>query len=436
MIAGVYKTPAIYVNVKGVMSNTVPVGPYRGAGRPEASYLIERLIDVAAHDLGLAPDEMRRRNFIDASEIPYNTALGYSYDSGDFLTVMETCMTRADWAGFEARRADARARGRLRGIGLGTYIERCGGGFPETAIFQFNEDDTLTVLTGTQHNGQGHETSFKQIISQRLGIDAEAIRIVQGDTDLTPPGLTGGSRSVPVGGAAMLGVADKVEAKGKQIAAQTLEVAVEDIEFGNGAFTVTGTDRGMSLWAVADAARDSANLPEGVAPGLDDEFTHMPEANTFPNGCHIAEVEIDPDTGVAEIIRYTIVDDFGDVINPLLLAGQVHGGVVQGFGQALHEHTVYEPESGQLLSGTFMDYTMPRADDVPSLDFTTHNLPCTTNPLGIKGSGEAGAIGAPPALISAIVDALHPVTGKAHFDMPATPLRIWRELQQAKPASE
>jgi len=422
---GIYTTPAIHVSVKGVMTNTVPTDAYRGAGRPEASYAVERLVDHAGRETGLGPAEIRRRNFIRPEQMPFTTSLGDAIDSGEFDAVMSTCMARADWAGFEARRAEAAGRGRLRGIGLATYVERCSGGPPESALVRFEDDDTVTLLMGNQSNGQGHQTLYTQLVSDQLAIDAERIRIVQGDTDRTPNGMTGGSRSAPVGGAAVLGVADKVKAKGRLIAAHLLEAAAVDVEYADGAFTVSGTDRSIGLFELARSARDPRNLPAGVEPGLDDDYTRNPDAPTFPNGCHIAEIEVDPETGVTTIERYTVVDDFGGVINPIMLMGQVHGGIAQGVGQALHERTVYEDGSGQLVTGSFMDYAMPRADVVPSFDFSTHNVRCTTNPLGIKGAGEAGAIGAPPALINALVDAL----GVAHIDMPATPSAVWAALR-------
>lgn len=431
---GIYAIPAVYVNVKGVMTNTVPTDAYRGAGRPEAAYVVERLVDHIGRDTGLGPVEIRRRNFIRPEQMPYKTALGDVIDSGEFDAVMTKCMERADWAGFEARREESKRRGKLRGIGMATYVERCSAGSPDTAVIRFEDDDTITLLMSNQSNGQGHQTLYTQVLSDQLGVDAERIRVVQGDTDRTPNGMTGGSRAAPVGGAAVMGAADKVKTKGKQIAAHLLEAAAVDIEYADGVFRVAGTDRSISLFELARKAKDKANLPPDMEPGLDDEFTRVADAPTFPNGCHIAEIEVDPETGVTTILRYTIVDDFGGVVNPLLLMGQVHGGVVQGVGQALYEHTVYDPSSGQLLTGSFMDYAMPRADVVPSFDFSTHNVPCKTNPLGIKGAGEAGAIGAPPTIINALVDALYPVTGLKHIDMPATPAAVWRALQQRKAA--
>ncbi|SDG03440.1 MULTISPECIES: xanthine dehydrogenase family protein molybdopterin-binding subunit [Thalassobaculum] len=432
MLSGVYKVPQVYVNVLGVLNNTTPTDAYRGAGRPEAAYLIERVVDVVGQEMGLTPDEVRRRNFIPPEAMPYTTPLGNVYDSGEFQTLMEECMEKSGWASFEERRKEAAGRGKLRGIGMGYYIEKCGGGNPETADVRFTDEGKVEIRIGTQSNGQGHETAYAQILSDTIGVEGGDIKVIQGDTDTVPPGMTGGSRSVPVGGAAVLLAGRQILEKGKKIAANAMEAAAADIEFSDGVFTVAGTDKSMTIMDVAKAAKDAANLDEGMTPGLDDSHKRTPEAATYPNGCHIVELEVDPDTGTVEIERYTIVDDFGETINPLMLAGQVHGGIVQGVGQALTEHTVYEEGSGQLVTGSFMDYGMPRADLVPMFDFNLHNVRCTTNPLGIKGSGEAGAIGAPPAVISALVDALHATTGITHIDMPATPLVIWDLIQQAK----
>jgi carbon-monoxide dehydrogenase large subunit len=430
LVSGLYMTPAIAVNVKGVCTNTVPVCAYRGAGRPEASYLIERLVDAAARETGMSPDAIRRINFIPASALPYTSATKLTFDSGEFERVMDLAMQNADWAGFPVRRAESERRGKLRGIGMATYTERCGGGFPETASIEF-KDDRVELVMGNQEYGTGLVTSYKQLVSDRLGIDADRIDVVYGDTDRSPRGLTGGSRALPVAGSALHEASLKIVDKGRQIAAHLLEASATDIEFADGEFRIVGTDRRLDLFAVASAARDAAKLPPGLTPGLDTTQVQTPAANTFPNGCHIVEVEIDPDSGVVAVARYTIVDDFGAVINPLLLEGQVHGGVVQGLGQALFEETVYD-EDGQLLSGSFSDYTMPRADHLPSFSFSTHNVPCTANPLGIKGAGEAGAIGAPPATINAIVDALHRKAGIRHIDMPATPARVWAALHKTE----
>ncbi len=428
MLVGLYDIPVIYTTVKGVLTNTVPVDAYRGAGRPEAAYIIERIIDKAARETGLPVDEIRRINFIRPERMPYATCLGDTYDSGDFEPLMDEAMAQADWAGFEARRAGSAKRGKYRGIGLATYIERCGGGPPEVAAGSFGDDDILTVAIGTMDNGQGHQTAYSQILSGELGIDAENIRIFQGDSDRAPPGMTGGSRSVPVGGAAMLGLAAAIVDKGRQTAADMLEAAAADIEYGDGSYRIAGTDREVSLFDVARKAKRNGEP-------LDDSFERTPEASTFPNGAHVVEIEVDAETAEIEILRYTVVDDFGDVINPLLLEGQVHGGIVQGLGQALHEFTWYDPASGQLETGSFMDYNMPKAQQFPFFRFGTRNVRCTTNPLGIKGAGEAGAIGAPPAAINALVDALQPVTGIDHIDMPATPLAVFRVLNGARKAA-
>jgi carbon-monoxide dehydrogenase large subunit len=422
MLNGLYTTPAIYVNVKGVMTNTVPTDAYRGAGRPEAAYLMERFVDHIARETGKTPDEIRAINFIKPGQIPYKTALGDTYDSGNFEAVMRKGMERADWKGFAARRAQSAAKGKWRGIGIATYVEKCSGGNPETVKAQFNEDSTITIVTGNQTNGQGHETALSQIASARLGIDIERIRFVQGDSDVVPDGFTGGSRTIAINGAATVGVADKIIAKGKPLAANLLEASAADIDYKDGSFRIVGTDRSVSLFDVAKANKGA----------LDDEFTRTPEADTYPNGCHICEIELDPDTGTLEILNYSVTDDFGMALNPLLLQGQVHGGVGQGVGQALAEHAVYDAESGQLLSGSFMDYALPRADIVPHVKFDLHNSPCKTNPLGVKGAGEAGAIGAPPSVVNAIIDAIHAHTGVKHVDMPVTAASLWKVIEASR----
>jgi len=428
LVSGLYTTPAVAINVKGVCTNTLPVCAYRGAGRPEASYLIERLVDAAAREINMTSDKIRRINLIPQKAIPYTSSTKLTFDSGEFEKVMDLAMENADWKNFGKRRKESQRRGKLRGVGMATYTERCGGAFPETASIEFKKD-RVELIMGNQEYGTGIVTSYKQLISDRLGIEADQIDVVYGDSDRSPRGLTGGSRSLPVGGSALHEASLKIINKGKQIAANLLEASVTDIEFGDGQFRVVGTDRRVGLFDVAAAAKDLANLPPNMAPGLDTTHVQTPAAATFPNGCHIAEVEIDPDSGVTTIVRYTVVDDFGSVINPPLLEGQVHGGVVQGIGQALLEETVYDNDSGQLLSGTFMDYALPRADNVPSFSFTTHNVPCKSNPLGIKGAGEAGAVGAPPAVINAVVDALYQKAGVRHIDMPATPQRVWEALR-------
>jgi carbon-monoxide dehydrogenase large subunit len=418
MLSGTYRIPAIHIDIHGVLTHTVPVDAYRGAGRPEAIYLLERTVDLAARELGLAPDELRRRNFVRPADMPYRTPVESVYDSGDFEAAMRQCMARADWEGFAARRAAAALQGRLRGIGLAMYIERCGGGSGDTVTVQVDERGSVTVYSGMQDNGQGHVTTFVQLVSETFGIDAERIRVVQGDTDLVPSGMTGGSRFLAIGGVAAQAAAGEAIDQGREHAAALLEAAPGDIEYRDGAYRIVGTDRTAALGEVA--AR---------AGGLAATHTRNPDAFTYPNGCHVCEVEIDPESGATTIVRYTVVDDFGRAINPLLLEGQVHGGTVQGIGQALLEHTVYDDETAQLLSGSLMDYALPHADDVPSFDCGFNHVPCTSNPLGVKGAGEAGAVGAPPAVINAVVDALHAAAGVLHIDMPATREKVWRALR-------
>ncbi len=431
MLSGAYAIPAIFAVCEGVYTNTAPVDAYRGAGRPEATYLIERLIDAAAQDIGLPPDEIRRRNFIRPEQMPYATASGPSYDCGDFARNMEDAMAAADWAGFEARRKSARSRERFRGIGMSTYVEICGFE-QEEATIRFLGDDTVEVLIGTQSTGQGHETAYAQIAADELGVPFDRIRVIQGDTDRIPFGKgTGGSRSLPVGGPAVQETAAAVIARGKVFARHLLQAGEEQITFADGQFTVAGSNRCIGIGELAAAARNPENLPPGEAsPGLDATARYATKASTFPNGCHICEVEIDADTGALDIVNYTVVDDFGTVVNPLLLAGQVHGGIAQGIGQALMEQAVYDRESAQLITGSFGDYPLPRAADMPPIALSFNCVPCTTNPMGIKGAGEAGAIGACPAVINAIVDALAPL-GIRHIDMPATAETIWRTIHSA-----
>jgi carbon-monoxide dehydrogenase large subunit len=426
LVSGLYTIGAIHINVKGVCTNTVPVCAYRGAGRPEAAYLLERAVDVAARELGMSPDAIRRVNFVPPAAMPYTSATKLLLDSGEFEEVMDRAMAAAQWSSFPQRRKQSERNGKLRGIGMATYTERCGGGFPETASIEF-KDDRVELVMGNQEYGTGLVTAYKQLVSDQLGIDADRIDVVMGDTDRTPSGLTGGSRALAVAGSALYEAGLAIIDKGKQLAAHSLEVSPQDVTFADGMFGVAGTDLGLDIFQVAQAARDPAKLPPGMtpgmAPGLDTTHHRVPPAQTFPNGCHIVEVEIDPDTGAVVVERYTVVDDFGRTINPLLLEGQVHGGIVQGVGQALLEQASYESGSGQLLSGSFMDYAMPRASDVPAFAFSTHNVPTSANPLGVKGAGEAGAVGAPPAVINAVVDALARRTGAHHIDMPATPER-------------
>jgi carbon-monoxide dehydrogenase large subunit len=432
MLSGVYAIPAIHVAVKGVFTHTVPVDAYRGAGRPEAAYAIERLVDFAARRLGLAPDELRRRNFIRPEAMPYRTALGLVYDSGDFRRNMEDALRAAHAGDFAAQRAEARARGRCRGLGHAVYIEQSGFPPDEFAELRFDPAGTLTILMGTQSSGQGHQTAYAQLAAERFGLPFDKIRVLQGDTAAVGFGRgTGGSRSLPVGGAALDHAAQKLIDKGRRIAAHLLEAAESDIEFSDGAFQIAGTDRRVGIVEVARAAFNPAQLPPGLEPGFDESGHFTPETPTFPNGCHLCEVEVDPETGDVEILRYLVVDDFGTVVNPLLLRGQVQGGVAQGIGQAMLERALYDPETGQLLSGSLTDYAVPRAGDLPPIEFAYNIVPCRTNPLGIKGAGEAGAIGAPPAFVNAVIDALAPF-GIAHLDMPLTEERLWRAIRAAE----
>ena len=425
MLVGCYAVPTAYVEVQGVFTNTSPVDAYRGAGRPEAIYAIERLLDVAAFDLGISPDEIRKRNFIREEQMPFSTPLGSNYDSGNFQQNLEDALKLSNWDDFESRRKAAKSRGKLLGIGLASYIERCAGGSPEQARLEVANDGHVTLYIGTLSNGQGHETAFRQILCERLGVAFEEVSIVQGDSDLIETGGgTMGSRSVPVGGAAISSVSEKIIEKAKLIAAELLETAISDVEFDKGVFRIIGTDRVQTFHEVAKAAATDDDV------AFDEKESFAPEEATYPNGTHVCELEIDKATGKIEIVDYTVVDDFGNVINPLLLEGQVHGGIGQGLGQALLESCQYESDSGQLLSASFMDYTMPRADDFPPIRFDLNKVPCKTNPLGIKGAGEAGAIGAPPAIINAIVNALKD-HGVRHVDMPVTPNRLWNIMQSA-----
>jgi carbon-monoxide dehydrogenase large subunit len=428
MYSGVYAFPAIHVAVQGVFTNTVPVDAYRGAGRPEAAYAIERLVDHAARRLGVGADDLRRRNFIRPEAMPHTTPLGLNYDSGDFARNMTDALAAADAAGFAARRAEARARGRYRGLGHAVYIEQSGFPPDEFAELRFDPAGTLTLLMGTQSSGQGHQTAYAQLAAEKLGLPLEKIRVLQGDTAAIAFGRgTGGSRSLPVGGAALAHAAHKLLDKGQKIAAPMLEAAEADIAFDDGVFAIAGTDRSVTIEAVARAAFNPAQLPPGLEPGFAESGHFTPPQPTFPNGCHVCEAEVDPETGEIAILRYLVVDDFGTVINPLLLAGQVHGGIAQGVGQAMLERTVYDPESGQLLTGSITDYALPRAEDLPALEFSYNVVPCRTNPLGVKGAGEAGAIGAPPALMNAVLDAVAEL-GIETLDMPLTPERLWRAL--------
>ena len=428
MTTGVYAIPVAWVEVHTVVTNTVPVDAYRGAGRPEAAYLIERLVDKAARQLGLCRVELRRRNFIQPGQFPYRTATGRSYDSGEYERIMDSALSRAGWQDFEKRRAASAEAGRLRGIGLAYYVEICSVMGGENAYIEFERNGRVSVRIGTQSTGQGHETSYAQIVAAGLGLGIDQIDIIQGDTDRVPTGEgTAGSRSMAIGGSAICRTTDRVIEAGRKMAGELLEAADADIEFKSGTYTVGGTDRSVSLADAALASFDDEKRPERIQPGLASSERFQPEHGTFPNGCHVCEVEIDPETGVIGILRYTIEDDVGNVINPLILEGQIVGGVAQGLGQALGEHAVYDRDGGQLVTASFMDYAMPRADWIPGIDFRYREVPSPRNPLGVKGAGEAGTVGAAPALVNAVLDALLS-RGIHHVDMPLTPLKIWSLL--------
>jgi carbon-monoxide dehydrogenase large subunit len=444
LLAGQYKTPQVYVEVDAWFTNTSPVDAYRGAGRPEATYLLERIVSRAAWELGLSQDEIRRRNFI--TEFPYQTPVALQYDIGDFNACLEKSNELADVAGLEARKEASKTKGLLRGLGYSTYIEACGlapsnvagalgarAGLFECGEVRVHPTGSVTVFTGSHSHGQGHETTFAQVVAARLGLDPEQVAIVHGDTGRVPFGMgTYGSRSISVGGAAIMRALDKIEAKAKKIAAHLMEASDTDIEFVGGEFKVKGTDKMVTFGQVALTAYVPHNYPlDKLEPGLNETAFYDPTNFTFPSGAYICEVEVDPATGVVRIDRFTAVDDFGTVINPMIVEGQVHGGVAQGIGQALMEHCVYDRETGQLVTGSFMDYAMPRADDFPNFTIGHVCTPCTTNPLGTKGCGEAGAIGSPPAVINAVLDALAPL-GVKDLDMPASPNRVWTAIQNAK----
>ncbi len=430
MLSGVYRIPAIYADVTLVFTNTVPVDAYRGAGRPEAAYFVERAVDAAARELRVDPAELRRKNFIRKQDMPYATAMDITYDSGDFERLMDTALANADIDGFLERRDAARREGKLLGLGIAYYIEACAGMGEEDARLRVAPDGSVDLHVGTKTNGQGHATAYAQILADKLGVTPEQVRLHQGDSDDLPRGAgTDGSRSLLMGGGATGAAADAVVEKGRKLAGFLLEAAAADIEFAEGVFTVAGTDKRLSLAEVA-AQADRDDLPDELKGGLE-EAGHFDEPPmTYPNGCHVCEIAVDEATGVPSIQRYTVVDDFGKVVNPLLVAGQVHGGVAQGLGQALWEHTVYEADSGQLVTASYMDYTMPRADGVPPVSLELVEVPCATNPMGIKGAGEAGAIGATPAAMNALADALTPY-GHPNIDMPATSEAIWRAMHGA-----
>ena len=442
LLAGNYKTPAIHAEVKAMFTHTVPVDAYRGAGRPEASYLLERLVDKAAQETGIDPIELRQRNFIQPEDFPYQTPVALEYDTGDYDATVQKAIELADYANFEKRRKESEARGKLRGVGISTYIEACGiapsnvagalgarAGLYEAGTVRVNPTGSVTVLTGSHSHGQGHETTFAQLVVEALGVDFDNVDIVHGDTGKVPFGMgTYGSRSAAVGGVALMNALEKIKTKAKKIAAHLLEASEEDIEFKDGQLTVAGTDRSVAFGDVAMAAYVPHNYPlETLEPGLEETAFYDPKNFTFPAGCHICEVEVDPDTGVVEVVRFTAGDDFGRIINPMIVDGQVHGGVTQGIGQALYEQCIYD-DSGQLLTGSMMDYCLPKADNVPNFAVTTNVTPCTHNVLGVKGCGEAGAIGSPPAVINAVLNALSDYNVD-NLQMPATPERVWQAMQ-------
>ena len=421
---GVYRTPAICARVRGAFTNTVPTEVYRGAGRPEVLHLVERLVDVAAFDLGVDRIDLRRRNTLRPDELPFATPLGLNYDAGRYEETLDACLARADWAGYEARCAASAERGLLRGFGIANYVERCGHGVSESTELRIERDGSATVLSGSQSNGQGHETAFAQFAGDMLGIDPMRVRVIQGDTDQVREGKgTGGSWSIPLGAACLTFASRDMVNLAMPLAADALEVVASDLEFAGGRFVIAGTDRALDWEGVAEvaAARSVTLMTIG-------RFT--PENHTYPNGCHCCEVEVDPETGLLEIVAYTVAHDFGRTLNPLMLAGQVHGGVVQGLGQAGFEHVVYD-ETGQFLSGSLLDYCLPRADQLPLIDFLSLETPSPSNPAGFKGCGEAGAAGSPPALANAVMDAFRPL-GVRHIDMPYTPQRVWRAIQNAR----
>jgi carbon-monoxide dehydrogenase large subunit len=446
LMAGNYKTPLIYVNVKAMFTNTVPVDAYRGAGRPEATYQIERVIDMAARELGADPVALRRQNYV--TEFPYATPVAVEYDTGDYHATMDKLEEIADFTGFEARRKESEAKGKWRGLGINNYIEACGiapsnlvgqlgarAGLYDAATVRVNATGSISVMVGAHSHGQGHETAFPQVVADMIGIDESQIDIVHGDTSKIPFGMgTYGSRSLAVCGSAMVRATEKIIAKAKKIAAHLLEASDTDIELKDGMFSVAGTDKSVAWGDVTLAAYVPHNYPlEEIEPGLEETAFYDPSNFTYPAGAYACEVEVDPDTGKVTIERFAAADDFGNVINPMIVSGQVHGGIAQGVGQALLEGCSYDEESGQLLTGSYMDYAMPRADDLPfySVDHSCQT-PCTHNPLGVKGCGEAGAIGSPPSVVNAVIDALNSGGKKvAHIDMPLTPDRVWNAINNA-----
>ncbi|MEZ5751857.1 MAG: xanthine dehydrogenase family protein molybdopterin-binding subunit [Paracoccaceae bacterium] len=446
LMAGNYKTPLIYVNVKAVFTNTVPVDAYRGAGRPEATFQLERLVDKAARELGVDPIELRRKNFIQPDQFPYATPVAVEYDTGNYDATMDKMLALSDYAGFAARAEESKKRGKLRGFGIAHYIEACGiapsnlvgqlgarAGLYESATVRVNATGSISVFTGSHSHGQGHETTFAQVVAEMIGIDAGQVEIVHGDTSNTPMGMgTYGSRSLAVGGSALVRATNKIIDKAKKVAAHLLEASEADIELKDGKFSVAGTDKSVDWAGVTLAAYVPHNYPlENLEPGLEETAFYDPSNFTYPAGAYGCEVEVDPETGKVDVLSFTAADDFGNVVNPMIVEGQVHGGLAQGIGQALLESCTYD-ENGQLVTGSFMDYAMPRADDVPAYT-VDHSCvtPCTHNPLGVKGCGEAGAIGSPPAVVNAVIDALHRggLTHVSHIDMPLTPSRVWSAMQ-------
>ena len=430
-VVSVYHTPLVEVSTKGVLTNTAPTGAYRGAGRPEGNYYMERLIDTAAAELGIDRVELRRRNYIRPEAMPYKAASGMSYDSGEFAAVLDKALALADWQGFAQRRQESRASGKLRGRGIGSYLEVTAPPSKEMGGVRFEADGTVTMITGTLDYGQGHASPLAQVLVDRLGIPFERIRLLQGDSDaLLAGGGTGGSRTMMASGTAMVEASAQVIARGKEIAGFVMEAAAADIEFSHGRFTIAGTDRSIGIMALAARLRSGVKLPPELPQSLDVGLISNNPPSSFPNGCHIAEVEIDADTGTIAVVKYAMVNDFGTLINPPLAEGQAHGGIVQGIGQALTERTFYDGD-GQLLSGSYMDYALPRADNAPMFTFASHPVPATTNVLGVKGCGEAGCAGSLPAVMNAVVDALS-AYGIRHIDMPATPERVWQALRDAR----
>jgi len=429
-LAGVYRIPAMHADVTAVFTHTNPVRPYRGNGRPEAAYVIERMVDLAADELDMDPAELRRKNYIAPDAMPFKTALTFTYDSGEFEKGMDLALKLADVAGFDKRRSESRKHGKLRGLGLSNTIERAAAGGFEAAEIRFDKSGTATLFAGSVTQGQGHETIFKQIMCDRLGMSPDDVHYVQGDTDQVFLGEgTGGSRSATLGGSAVNIAAERITIKAAQIAAHALKVDVADVNFADGVFSSPKTNRTLTIKEVAKEALDPAKLPKGMDVGLDATATYVAPVQNFPNGCHICELEIDPETGAVEIVRYSVVDDVGTVLNPLLLKGQIVGGVAQGVGQILMEDIQFDGD-GQILTGSFMDYAMPRATDLSAVEVKSNPVPTKTNPLGVKGAGEAGCVGAMPAVANALVDALSHL-GIRHVEMPATPERLWRAISQA-----